>query len=191
MTSDERHLVELHDVRSPVTDLNPVEPYFAAICSCGWVEAPLVDEDEARERARRHSSNVDPVVKHPLDGEWGDPPQSTIDKETLPSGRGVRKSVLVSAALALAMVFIVLSGLIAGGTPSWYDGRAARRMPFSICWAISIPGLLFFGGILVHDLRDWRAGRTETRMRPLSMRGLAGYIALGVAMGILFEAVLS
>lgn len=191
MTSDERHLVEIHDVRSPATDLNPVEPYFAAICSCGWVEAPLADEEQARERARRHSPNVDPVVKHPLDGEWGDTTQSATDKETLPGGPGLPNAVLVSAALVMAQAFIVLSGLIAGGTPSWYDGRSARLgLSFSICWAGSVPGLLFFGSVLVHSLRDWRAG-TETQMRTLSLRGLAAYVALGVAMGILFEGVLS
>jgi hypothetical protein len=59
------HRAEAHDVRPLPTEEGQFDPYFAAICSCGWVDAPLPDEAAARESASAHAS-FDPELKRPV-----------------------------------------------------------------------------------------------------------------------------
>jgi hypothetical protein len=60
------HWVEIHDVRRLPTDADQFDACFAAICSCGWVEAPLSSEADARASGSRHSQTVYPDLKRPV-----------------------------------------------------------------------------------------------------------------------------
>ena len=59
------HRVEVHDVRPLPGDEDDFDPYFAAICHCGWVDV-VESEDAARASATKHSPKVDPDLKRPL-----------------------------------------------------------------------------------------------------------------------------
>ena len=61
-----QHWVEVHDVRPIPDDRHQFDPYFAAICECGWVDAPLDSEGAARTSAAEHSPTVYPDLKRPL-----------------------------------------------------------------------------------------------------------------------------
>ena len=61
-----QHSVEVHDVRPLADEESPFAPYFAAICDCGWVDAPLESEAEARASATAHSAKVAPDLKRPI-----------------------------------------------------------------------------------------------------------------------------
>lgn len=60
------HLVEIHDVRPDPARPEKFEPYFAAICSCGWVDASLDSEGAARTSASKHNPNVSAELRRPV-----------------------------------------------------------------------------------------------------------------------------
>jgi hypothetical protein len=61
------HLVEVHDIRPlPAGEGEPFESCYAAICSCGWVDAPLESEAEARSSAADHAPQVAAGLKRPV-----------------------------------------------------------------------------------------------------------------------------
>lgn len=55
--------VEIHDVRP--LEAGEFEPYFAAICACGWVEIGDSEAD-ARRKAADHDSDVVEELRRPL-----------------------------------------------------------------------------------------------------------------------------
>jgi hypothetical protein len=58
------HNVEVHDVRPEVP--GEYEPYFVAICSCGWVGDIRDSADKAFGDDRRHAPTVSEDVKRPV-----------------------------------------------------------------------------------------------------------------------------
>jgi len=61
------HRVVVHDVRPyPDRPKNAFDPYFVAICDCGWVGKPEGSEPAARADAHRHHPNVVDAVERPL-----------------------------------------------------------------------------------------------------------------------------
>jgi hypothetical protein len=58
--------VEIHDVRPLPDGSEPFEPYFAALCVCGWVDVPHDTEGQARAAALEHTAKVEPGLKRPV-----------------------------------------------------------------------------------------------------------------------------
>ena len=60
------HEVVINDVRVPPDRADDYEPYFIAICSCGWQSDERATDEEVRSAALEHSSNVRREVERPL-----------------------------------------------------------------------------------------------------------------------------
>jgi hypothetical protein len=60
------HYVEVMDVRPSPDEKEDFEPYFVAICDCGWVGLPVSGPGEAFEEARLHSPLVSDEVRRPV-----------------------------------------------------------------------------------------------------------------------------
>lgn len=58
------HNVEVHDVRPEVP--GEYEPYFVAICDCGWLSDTYGSAEEAFRDAHGHSSTVAEDLKRPV-----------------------------------------------------------------------------------------------------------------------------
>jgi hypothetical protein len=63
--SGRAHHVTVLDTR-PLPDDAPFEPYFCAVCDCGWVGSPRQSSQEAFSDAHKHDTNVSQVVERPL-----------------------------------------------------------------------------------------------------------------------------
>jgi len=60
------HDLAVYDVRpDPADPKNQFEPYFIALCSCGWVGDGKDTGDEALADARTHKLDVDSVIRVP------------------------------------------------------------------------------------------------------------------------------
>jgi hypothetical protein len=167
--STTKHAVEIHCVRG-----ESVETYFAAMCDCGWVDVPLDDERQARESALRHSPNVDPEVKYPLDPDYSPDPGKSLEPGAPTGSRVTVKSVAGTAAFVAACLLILINGIASGDTAAWL-------------WGAVLSGLVLAGGALVHEVQDLMAGGDETRMAPSSARALLGYAVLWAAGAVLYE----
>lgn len=53
-----RHVVIVYDARPLPDDPKPYEPYFVAICECGWLGEPRDSSEEAFRDAYKHDPNV-------------------------------------------------------------------------------------------------------------------------------------
>jgi hypothetical protein len=61
------HAVEVHDVRpDPADPKGCFEPYFVALCECGWAGEPRDTSEEAFADARSHTPNVDRTIRRPV-----------------------------------------------------------------------------------------------------------------------------
>lgn len=61
-----RHLVAVYYARPRLGDPKPFDPYFVAICDCGWVGPSRDTGESALHDAYEHDSNVDEDVMRPL-----------------------------------------------------------------------------------------------------------------------------
>ena len=67
------HLVQIWDVK-PRPGEEQFDPYFIAMCPCGWIGTGVHSERESRSNALTHSSTVEDNVRYPLGGKpgiWG------------------------------------------------------------------------------------------------------------------------
>ena len=62
----ESHVVEVLDTRPPLDEPDAFEPYFAAVCECGWADPEHTTEAGARAAALAHDSNVVPGARRPV-----------------------------------------------------------------------------------------------------------------------------
>src|SRR5262249_31262558 len=61
------HAVEVHHVLpDPHYPEDDFEPYFVALCECGWVGEPRDTREEAFADAREHDPRVEPQVGRPV-----------------------------------------------------------------------------------------------------------------------------
>ncbi len=60
------HRVEVQDVRPLPDEPDRFEPYFIALCDCGWVGEGFSTSAEAFEDARRHSPLVSEEIRRPV-----------------------------------------------------------------------------------------------------------------------------
>jgi hypothetical protein len=62
----EVHAVAVFDTRPLPDDRKPFEPYFVAICDCGWVGDIWGTSEEAFKDAYHHDLNVSEEIQRPV-----------------------------------------------------------------------------------------------------------------------------
>jgi hypothetical protein len=60
------HAVAVYDTRPLPDDPKPFEPYFVAICECGWIGETRGSSEEAFKDAYDHDSNVSEEIQRPV-----------------------------------------------------------------------------------------------------------------------------
>jgi hypothetical protein len=60
------HQVAVHDTRPMPDDPEPFEPYFVAICACGWLGETRQSSEEAFRDAHDHDTNVSEEIVRPV-----------------------------------------------------------------------------------------------------------------------------
>jgi hypothetical protein len=60
------HLVAVYDTRPMPGDKNQFEPYYVAICDCGWLGRTHDTSPPAFEDAHNHSVNVESTMRRPV-----------------------------------------------------------------------------------------------------------------------------
>jgi hypothetical protein len=58
---DSKHRVAVHDARPLPTEEEQWDPYFVALCSCGWLAEPRDSAEAAFRDAAGHDANVAPM----------------------------------------------------------------------------------------------------------------------------------
>ena len=61
-----QHRVAVYDTRPAPGDPKQFDPYFIAMCDCGWVGLGRDGSAEAFDDAREHDANVAPEVVRPI-----------------------------------------------------------------------------------------------------------------------------
>jgi hypothetical protein len=60
------HLVAVYDTRPSPGDRGGSDPYFVAICDCGWVGPSRQSSEEAFHDAYTHDSHVEDQIRRPI-----------------------------------------------------------------------------------------------------------------------------
>jgi hypothetical protein len=60
------HAVAVYDTRPLADDPKPFDPYFVAICECGWVGLARESSEEAFKDAYDHDTNVSEEIERPV-----------------------------------------------------------------------------------------------------------------------------
>ena len=60
------HRVAVYDVRPRPGKDDDFEPYFVAICECGWLGDIRENSDDALADAREHTPNVQETIERPV-----------------------------------------------------------------------------------------------------------------------------
>ena len=62
----QEHNVAVHDVRPPPDEQEDFEPYFIAICDCGWIGDGRFSAEESFRDAQGHSPTVAEELRRPV-----------------------------------------------------------------------------------------------------------------------------
>jgi hypothetical protein len=61
-----KHNIAVYDTRPRAGDKHQFDPYYVAVCSCGWIGNPSKDVEEANHDARVHVPGVNPPLHRPV-----------------------------------------------------------------------------------------------------------------------------